>query len=254
MYATSFPIRYDTSCEVLDYPQKCLLSTAVGRSFGMHEMPSGINCVVAITNLGSWNAEDCIIMHKAAVERGLFHSTTYKTVTIEEYRPKSAHSYVFCLPEKTIRKEVYNYSLLDEEGIVKKGSHVKRRDVIVGCIMEVVKKGGKTREVIRKDCSELSDEEGIVESVEIFKTFLGHRMVKIIFKVRKIPERGDKFANLNAQKGTCGIQLNTEDMPFCCEDGIVPDIIVNPHALPSRMTISMLMAVSYTHLTLPTSP
>lgn len=241
MFATSYPIRYDTTCEVLDYPQKCLLSTVVGRAFGMHDMPSGINCTVAITNLESWNAEDCIVMHKAAIERGLFHSTTYKTVTIEEYRPKSAHTYIFCMPEKTIRKEVYNYSLLDDEGIVKKGSVVKRRDVLVGCVMEIIKKGGKSREVIRKDCSELSDEEGIVESVEVFRTFLGHRMVKIILKVRKIPERGDKFANMNAQKGTCGIQLCTEDMPFCCEDGIVPDIIVNPHALPSRMTISMLM-------------
>lgn len=243
-FAANFPIRHDTTCEVLDYPQKCLLSTRVGRAFGMHDMPAGINCIVAIKNEGSWNAEDCLVMHKQAVQRGLFASTTYKTITVEEYKIKTNEARHFCLPDKSIRKEIYNYDFLDENGIVKKGSRVKAKDVLVGCVMEVLKKdGGKPKQVLKKDCSELADEEGIVEKAELFRTFLGHRMVIITLKIRKIPERGDKFANLNAQKGTNGIQLSTEDMPFCIEDGIVPDILVNPNALPSRMTISMLMEI-----------
>lgn len=239
-FATNYPIRYDTTAEVLDYSQKCLLSTSIGRAFGMHDAPAGVNCVVAIMTMGSWNAEDCVILNKAAIERGLFSSTTYKTLVVEEYRPKTNDARRFCIPNERIRKPVYNYGLLDENGIVRKGAKVSKKDVIVGCVREAVKKG-KKKEVVEMDCSELSDEEGIVETVEVVKTFSGNRIVNIILKIRKIPERGDKFANLNAQKGTCGLILSPEDMPFCAEDGIIPDLLVNPNALPSRMTISMFL-------------
>ena len=243
-FATNtFPIRYDTTCEVLDYAQKCMVSTKIGRAFGMHEAPAGVNCVVAIATLGSWNAEDCVILNKAAVERGLFSSTTYKTITVEEYKVKNNDTRRFCLPPEAIRKSMYNYSCLDANGVVKKGSKISRKDVIVGCVQEIVTRDGvtKSKGVVEKDCSELAEEEGIVEHVEVVNSFLGNRIVNIILKIRKIPECGDKFANLNAQKGTCGLILAPEDMPFCQEDGIIPDILVNPNALPSRMTISMFL-------------
>jgi DNA-directed RNA polymerase II subunit RPB2 len=240
-FASNYPIRYDTTCEVLDYSQKCFVSTAVGRAFGMHEMPAGINCVVAIMTMGSWNAEDCIILNKAAIERGLFSSTTYKTICIEEYKTKTNDTRMFCVPDKSIRKPIYNYDLLDENGIVKRGSKITKKDIIVGCVQE----SGSRRDIIQKDCSEISEEEGIVENVEVIKTFLGHRIVNITLKIRKIPECGDKFANLNAQKGTCGLILSPEDMPFCEEDGIIPDLLVNPNALPSRMTISMFFEILF---------
>jgi DNA-directed RNA polymerase II subunit RPB2 len=148
-------------------------------------------------------------------------------VTVEEYKPKTNTVKKFCLPESHLRRE-YNYDLLDERGIVRRGSYVRKKDVIVGRVYD------------KKDCSELSDEEGIVEQVQVFRTPSGYLMAKIVFKVRKIPERGDKFANLSAQKGTCGMVMNPEDLPFT-DEGIVPDIIINPNAIPSRMTISMLL-------------
>ncbi len=243
-FATNYPYRFDTTSEVLDYAQKCLVSTQVGRAFGMHDAPAGTNCIVAIMTMGSWNAEDCIVINRAAIERGLFSSTTYKTITVEEYKPKTNDVRRFCVPDESIRKEGLDYSLLDEKGVIKKGSTVSRKHVLVGCVREIeLKKGKKVNKppekVIEMDCSEIADEEGIVETVDIFESFTGNRMINIVLKIRKIPERGDKFANLNAQKGTCGLIMAPEDMPFCAEDGIIPDILVNPNALPSRMTISM---------------
>lgn len=240
-FTDNYPERYDTTCEVLDYAQKSLVSTKMARAFGMHEAPAGVNCVVAIATLGSWNSEDCIILNKAAVDRGLFSSTTFKTFTVEEYNIKSSVQRKFCIPSEKIRNPVNNFSLLDKNGIVKKGSKISKKDVIVGCIQESTKKGDRGKELVQKDCSELSEVEGIVESAEIVSTFSGNRIAKIVVKIRKIPERGDKFANINAQKGTCGIILPPEDMPFCEEDGIIPDLIMNPNALPSRMTMSMFL-------------
>lgn len=235
-FSSNYPIRYDSSSEVLDYPQKCLVSTAMGRQFGMHDMPAGVNCIVAISTCWGWNAEDGVVLNKSAVERGLFVSTSYKTTTVEEYKSKSNTVKKFCVPNVSIQKSTFNYSLLDETGIVRKGSFVKKRDVIVGRVQEIDHKG----KIVKKDCSELSEEEGIVEDVELFRSRNEYKMVIITFKVRKIPERGDKFANLSAQKGTCGMMMSSEDMPFTSE-GIIPDLMINPNALPSRMTISMFL-------------
>ncbi len=233
IFATSSAIRYDTSCEFMPSVQRTLCSTAIARAVGCHEMPAGNNCVVAIMNCGSWNAEDSLVFNEASIQRGLFHSITFKTITVEEFKKDINIIKTFCLPPVAIRKRMTNYDLLDENGIVKLRSHVKRRDVIVGRIC-TDKRGAK------QDCSELSDEEGIVERVDVFKSSNGYKMVKIVLKIIKIPERGDKFANMCAQKGTAGMILPQVDMPFT-QEGIVPDVIINPNALPSRMTISMFL-------------
>lgn len=230
--------RYDTNLEVLDYPQKCLVSTAIGRAFGMHEYPAGINCVIIIASIESWNSEDGVVFRQSFIDYGGMASTTYKTITVEEYFQKTGTIKKFGLPDTSIRKAMHNYNLLDERGIVKRGSTVTKGDIIVGRVREIT---GKNKTTTRQDCSEICDEDGIVERAEMFRTTMGYYMAKIIIKVRKIPERGDKFANLCAQKGTVGIIMKTEDMPFSQVTGIIPDIIINPNALPSRMTISMLL-------------
>jgi DNA-directed RNA polymerase II subunit RPB2 len=240
MFAQNYQYRYDTVAHTLDYPQKSLVSTQNARLIGMHEMPAGINCIVAITTHGGWNAEDSIIINRSAIERGLFFSNTYHTYTFEDKTFKSESCKKICVPPLPVQKSDWNYYHLNPNGIVRKGAYVKRNDVILGQIHQSSEfvDGEKVEQI--SDCSELADEEGIIDRTEIVSTPNGNRLIKIIIRQVRIPEVGDKFANMAAQKGTCALILPQEDLPFTGE-GIVPDIMMNSHALPSRMTISMLL-------------
>ena len=231
-FATNIPIRTDTTFHTLAYPQKALVTTMIGRSIGVHDMPAGINCVVAILTHGSWNAEDSVILNRGAVERGLFMSFTYHTVTVEENKTKTESLKEFRCPPLALMNPDYNYDKLDENGIIRRGVAVQKGDVLIGRVQETA-----TGE---RDCSEVSEDEGFIDRINMHTVHNGHRIAKVVIRKPKFPEMGDKFANQAAQKGTCGLIRDQEDMPFS-PDGITPDIIVNPNALPSRMTISMLL-------------
>ena len=241
MFATNYFKRYDAVFHTLNYPQKCLVSTNTGRIVGMHDMPAGINCIVAVTTYGGWNAEDSIIINRSSIDRGMFLSNTYHTYCYEDKTYKNETFKKICIPDKNVRKPEWNYYHLDNNGLVRKGAYVKRNDVILGQIQINVeyKDGEKIENIV--DISELSDEEGIIDRVEIINLPNSNRLIKIIIRQLRIPEIGDKFANLAAQKGTCALIVSQEDMPFTEQHGIVPDIMINSHALPSRMTISMLL-------------
>jgi DNA-directed RNA polymerase II subunit RPB2 len=189
-------------------------------------------------------------MNKSAVDRGLFSLTSYRTVTDFEKKggmytfetigiPPVSSSGIKLGQPGYFRRKNGNYSLLDEQGVVRKGIHVKKGDIIFG---KILTKSSKTGEEVKTDCSisVKSGEEGIVDRRYITTTPNGYKMVKIVIRDQRIPEIGDKFASRAAQKGTMGNMYRQEDMPFNM-DGICPDIIVNPHAMPSRMTTNMLM-------------
>lgn len=240
IFCSNFNHRFDTVFHTLDYPQKSLVSTETARLVGMHDMPAGINCVVAICTYGGWNAEDSVILNRSAIERGLFCSKTYHTYTFEDKIYKSENHKSICIPPPNIRKQELNYYHLDNNGLVRKGAYVKKNDVILGQIQVSIESKDEQKVENIIDCSELSEHEGYIDRVEKFQTHNGNYIIKIIIRQLRIPEIGDKFANMSAQKGTCALILPQEDMPFTSE-GIVPDIIMNAHALPSRMTISMLI-------------
>lgn len=231
MFAQNYNQRYDSSYHVLSYPQKSLVSTFISRQVGMHEMPAGINCVVAICTHGAWNAEDSIIINRAAVERGLFFSNSFHTCV---YEISTFQGRKVCVPPEHLRKREWNYFNLDSSGIVRERSFINKNDVVLGQTKRINE--------VDYDCSELSEYDGYVDRVERVQCFNGSEQVKIIIRQLRIPEIGDKFANLDAQKGTCALIANTEDLPFT-SDGIVPDILMNSHAMPSRMTISMLLSM-----------
>ncbi len=224
--------RYDSTCEIMYGVQRTLVSTAIARSVDCQDLQAGLNCVVAIVTANSWNAEDSLVFKKEAIERGMFGSFTFKTITVEEYKKKSTIVKKFCRPSLSARRPELNYDLLDENGIVRIGSFVQKKDIIVG--REYMSNDGV------RDYSEQAVDAGTVERVEVYKNTNGYKVCKIVLKIYKIPEQGDKFANMCAQKGTIGKILPQEDMPFT-SDGMIPDIAINPNALPSRMTISMLL-------------
>ena len=137
------------------------------------------------------------------------------------------------------RRKNGNFSLLDERGVVRKGIHVKKGDFIIG---KTLVKSSKSGDETRTDCSVAikQGEEGIVDMVDVTTTPNGYTMVKVKIRQQRQPEIGDKVASRAAQKGTIGAIYRQEDMPFNA-DGICPDIIINPHCIPSRMTVNQLM-------------
>jgi DNA-directed RNA polymerase II subunit RPB2 len=143
------------------------------------------------------------------------------------------------IPPVEIRKRIFNYSKLGKDGIVKKGSLVFKDDVIIG---KTLTKSYKDVEDEKTDNSIVvkAGEEGVIDMIYIGTSSEGHRIIKIKIRSLRIPEVGDKVASRSAQKGTIGMIFNQEDMPFT-GDGIVPDIIMNAHAIPSRMTMAQMI-------------
>ena len=245
LYSQSYQLRTDTITHVLQYLQKPIVNTKTAKFLGFQDMPSGINVIAAIMCYEGWNQEDSIIVKKGAVDRGLFTSTSYRTHTIEEKKHSIFIEDVICIPPIENRKCDVNYGLLDDNGIVrqrdKNGNAIKvnKGDVIVGRINIVTTKSGdKTIEensiILKKG------EEGFIDRIITSITPQGYRLVKVIIRNEKIPEVGDKLCSREAQKGTIGHIISDQDMPFT-SDGISPDIIINPHAIPSRMTINQLL-------------
>ena len=245
MFALSHMIRADTISHVLSYPQKPLVSTKPSNFMGFSEMPSGINAIVAIACYTGFNQEDSVVINHSAIQRGLFFANSYRTHTDEEKKQGSYNFERIGTPPLDKRRTDVNYGLLDENGIIRKrhvnggAVYVQKGDVIIGKIAVRTSKSGD--EDI-SDCSLVikKGEEGYVDRIFISTTPNGYKLVKIVIRTERIPEIGDKFASRAAQKGTCGMVYAQEDMPWTSE-GIVPDIIINPHCIPSRMTINQLM-------------
>ena len=245
MYCLAYQSRTYTHAHILSYPQKPLVNTKLGAYMGFDDMPAGINVIVAIACYSGFNQEDSVIINHGAIQRGLFWATTYKTLVEEE---KKQGSYVFekigCPPLDKRKKNV-NYHLLDENGVVRTRNpdgtavYVQPEDVIVG---KVSIQSNKSGQETLSCCSLIvkKGEEGFIDKVYDFKTPTGYRMVKVVIRKVRIPEIGDKFASRTAQKATLGMVYRQEDMPWT-QDGMTPDLIINPHCIPSRMTINQLL-------------
>jgi DNA-directed RNA polymerase II subunit RPB2 len=217
---------------------------------GFNDMPSGINAIVAIMSYTGYNQEDSVIMNQSAIDRGMFTVTSYRTVSDVEKKCGMYTVETICVPPSSsdgikqgqpgyFRRKNGNYSLLDDRGVVREGIHVKKGDFIIG---KVLTKSSKSEGDIKTDCSICvkQGEEGIIDTVDVTTTPNGYIMVKVRVRQQRIPEIGDKVASRAAQKGTIGATYRQEDMPFN-QDGICPDIIINPHCIPSRMTVNQLM-------------
>jgi DNA-directed RNA polymerase II subunit RPB2 len=244
IHALSHNIRTDTITHVLNYPQRPLVSTVPSEIMGFNDMPSGINAIVAVITHTGFNQEDSVIMNKSAIERGLFVVTSYRTLVEEEKKQGTYNYETICMPPVDKRKRNGNYSFLNERGIVNTRMNngnvfVTKGDVIIGKILTKSNKNGED-EIF--DCSYIikSGEEGYIDRVIETVTPNGYKMIKVTIRNQKIPEAGDKCASRSAQKGTIGLVMPQEDMPFT-QDGISPDILINSLCLPSRMTVSQLL-------------
>lgn len=240
VYASTNNIRADTIIHTLQYPEKPLIQTHIGKISNCDDMVFGSNLIVAVAMYTGFNQEDSVILNQSAIDRGLFRSFSFRTIHVEERKKSTTHSEDILLPNIALRIKSYNYSKLDDQGIVKCGVFVGSSDVIVGRVQtKNLKTGGE--EKIDMSVVIKSGEEGYVDKVFISTSPEGYKMIKIKIRSLKIPEIGDKVASRSAQKGTIGMVFSQEDMPFCSQSGMIPDIIINPLCLPSRMTINQII-------------
>lgn len=243
----AFRYRWDTTLNVLNIPQKPLARSQFVNILKFDEMSHGCVPIVAILSYTGFNQEDGFILNKASIDRGLFSSTTYKTITEEAKKRGNSDFESICFPKAEYRKREYNYEHLNSEGVIKNNSIlVKRGDVLIGKTITKMIKSDDKRETKTLDISIVvkQNEEGYIDDIYDTVSPEGSRIVKVRIRVPRIPEIGDKFASSCAQKGTCGMIISQEDMPFD-KDGVSPDLIMNPHAIPSRMTINMLIEMAY---------
>ena len=243
IYMTNFNKRMDTMGHILHYPQKPLVNTRIGKILPSNNVPNGINAIVAISSYTGYNQEDSVIINRGAIERGLFNSTFYRTYKDDEKKIQSSgREEKFIKPDPKITKGIKpkNYDKLDSNGLVKKNTYVNSEDVIIGKILPLKTK--TNNRYLYKDSSTFlrSNETGFIDNIYTNRNSEGHKFCKIRVRSLRIPMVGDKFSSRHGQKGTCGMILNEEDMPYT-KDGIRPDIIINPHAIPSRMTIAQLV-------------
>uniref|UniRef100_A0A6U4H5W4 DNA-directed RNA polymerase subunit beta n=2 Tax=Vitrella brassicaformis TaxID=1169539 RepID=A0A6U4H5W4_9ALVE len=256
VYASNYNLRMDTLAHVLYYPQKPLVMTRAMKHLFFDKLPAGINAIVAIMCYSGYNQEDSLIMNQASIDRGLFRSAFYRSYPAEE-RKTGGEVYLDRFekpdPENTLGMRRGDYSKLDEDGLIAPGSRVLGGDIIIGKTADIreseeeesrrgIEEEAQIQRKTKKDSSLglRPSENGVVDRVMLSLSEKGYRFTKVRVRSIRIPQIGDKFASRHGQKGTIGITFNQEDMPFT-RDGVCPDIIMNPHAIPSRMTIGHLI-------------
>ncbi|KAK7709362.1 DNA-dependent RNA polymerase II [Diaporthe eres] len=247
-FLTNYSRRMDTMANILYYPQKPLATTRSMEFLKFRELPAGQNAIVAIACYSGYNQEDSVIMNQSSIDRGLFRSLFFRSYTDSEKRVgiNVVESFEKPFRSDTLRLKHGTYDKLDDDGIIAPGVRVSGEDIIIGKTSPInpdnQELGQRTAQHVKRDASTplRSTESGIIDSVIVTTNQDGLRYVKVRVRTTKIPQIGDKFASRHGQKGTIGVTYRQEDMPFSRE-GVVPDIIINPHAIPSRMTIAHLV-------------
>jgi len=271
IYATNFNKRFDTMSYVLHYPQRAIINTRISQYTSSDYMANGYNTIVAIMTYSGFNQEDSIMINKASINRGLNYLSYYKSITATSKVISSYEKIIFGNPiklkenigkyDEIVGIKNKDYSHIDDNGFIKKGTYIPQGQevIIIGMlnVKEVYyehKEGVFTiqkKKKIYTDISISTDNSlyGTINDVYISNKLSGEDSIicKVKFLKIKKPEFGDKHSSRHGQKGVIGMIIPEENMPYT-KDGIKPDIIINPHAIPSRMTIGHLVECIYAKL------
>ena len=243
VYVTNFDTRMDKTAYVLNYPTRPLVDTRIMDVIKVNQIPSGTNVIVAIMTHSGFNQEDSILFNKGSIDRGLFQATIYHTEKDEDKKIHGEEE-IRCKPDpsKTQKMKFGNYNKINSNGIIPENTLLENRDIIIAKMIPIKEnKNDHTKLIKYEDQSKIykTNEETYVDKVYMGRNGDGYQFAKIKIRAVRKPVIGDKFSSRHGQKGTIGNIIPEADMPFT-SSGIKPDIIINPHAIPSRMTIGQL--------------
>lgn len=243
VYSTNYDLRMDKTAYILNYPRRPLVDTRIMNIVQMNEIPSGCSIIVAIMTHTGYNQEDSILVNKGSIDRGLFQATIYHT---EKDEDKKIHGEEEkrCKPDpsKTKNMKFGNYNKINSQGLIPENTLLENRDVIIAKMTPIKEnKNDHTKVIKYEDQSRIfrTNEETYVDKNYLGRNGDGYFVAKVRTRAVRKPVIGDKFSSRHGQKGTIGNIIPEADMPFTA-DGLKPDIIINPHAIPSRMTIGQL--------------
>lgn len=244
IYAANFPVRIDTDVSVLHYPQKPLVRSFTYDTLNIY--PAGQNIVVAIMPYEGYNMEDAVVLNQASVDRGFGRSSYFRPYSSTELNYAGRLKDEITIPEKDIAgyRMEEKYRFLEDDGIVYPEAEMGEGEVVIGKVSPP-KFLSEAREISIQSKKENStvmkgEETGTVDGVFITQDKQGDKLVQVRMRDLRKPELGDKFSTPHGQKGVVGHIADDRDIPFTAS-GIKPDLIFNPHGIPSRMTIGYLM-------------
>ena len=243
VYATNYDKRMDKTAYVLNYPTRPLVDTRLMNFIHLNNIPSGCQIHVAIMTHTGYNQEDSVLINRASLDRGLFMATIYHTEKDED-KNIIRDEIIRCKPDKTKTKGIKfgNYDKLNSNGFIPENTRVENRDVIIAKIIPIKEnRNDPTKTIKYEDQSKTfrTTEETYIDKNFTGRNGDGYNFAKVRVRILRKPVMGDKISSRHGQKGTLGNIIPEEDMPFM-KNGLRPDIIINPHAIPSRMTIAQL--------------
>jgi DNA-directed RNA polymerase II subunit RPB2 len=246
MFARNYAKRLDKNGYIFCQPARPFVETRTMRILKTEDMPFGMNAIVAIGIYGGYNQEDSVILNKSAVNRGLFRTLYYTMYKDEEHRNvTSGKEEKFMRPSRDNTRgfKTSSYHAVREDGLPAVGAIIQENDVVIGKVTNL-KQDANGYAYRDSSTTHKNSETCRVDGVWQDKNSDGYPFVKVRVVSERVPEIGDKFSSRHGQKGTCGILLNEDDMPYTAS-GLRPDLIMNPHAVPSRMTIAQLMETMF---------
>lgn len=243
IYTTNHSKRMDKTAYVLSYPMRPLVDTRVMNFIQLHKIPSGCPVVVAIMSYTGYNQEDSILFNQGSIDRGLFQATLFKTEKDED-KKLYGDAEIRCRPDpsKTKGMKFGNYDKINVDGVISENTLVNDKDIIMAKIVPIKEnRNDHTKTIKYEDFSMIhrTNEDVYVDKNYLNRNGDGYNLCKVKLRSLRTPNIGDKFSSRHGQKGTIGNIIAEEDMPYT-QNGVRPDIIINPHAIPSRMTIAQL--------------
>ena len=243
IYVTNYQRRMDKTAYVLTYPHRPLVDTRLMQMIQLAEIPSGAPLIVAIMSYTGYNQEDSVLVNQGAIDRGMFSATIYHTEKDEDKKINGDEE-IRCHPDvsKTKGMKFGNYDKLNQRGVMPANTFIENRDIIMGKVIPIKDNRNDPTKIVKyEDISRVyhTSEECYVDKSYIDTNGEGYCFCKVRVRAFRKPVIGDKVSSRMGQKGTIGNIIPERDMPFT-KDGIRPVIIINPHAIPSRMTIGQL--------------